>query len=167
MAKIIYVKNKFQKVLLEHEYLGQFSDGHWENMRGEHWRDWCNIQIEVSDTKLGRTFWAYDRYNLLNKDLLDVVGDRMIAMCNFVDGDVDEKLIWENLHETFFDGEMEKAFAGEDVDDYWFERAVLVEKHFGSMEKLREARKGRFDMTQLKKEIRELKEAMQTVYHSE
>lgn len=72
-----YVKNQDQVVLLKHEFLGQISDGMWENTRPlDHWRAWCNADIKVGEN-VGRDFYALkDNYNLCSKELLDIVGNR-------------------------------------------------------------------------------------------
>jgi hypothetical protein len=74
------VRNEAQKVLME-ELDGQISDGMWENARPmDHWIVWCDAEVVVDPTNVGRDFYAMkDNYNLTSKDLLDVVGDRMIA----------------------------------------------------------------------------------------
>jgi hypothetical protein len=70
-----------QKVLFDHEIRGQLSDGYWENTRPHrHHSVWCRAETRVDPANIGRDFWAPKcNYNLVNKDLLDVVGNRMIA----------------------------------------------------------------------------------------
>jgi len=74
------LRTQSQVVLFKHELSGQISDGHWENLNvRDHWQAWCECDVEVG-TPVGRDFWVrYDRYNFCAKDLLDVVGKRMIA----------------------------------------------------------------------------------------
>lgn len=80
MTNQLNVRNQAQKILLEKELQGQISDGYWENASPhDHWKPWCNCDVVVNPENLGRTFWARkDNYNLNNKDLLDIVGDRML-----------------------------------------------------------------------------------------
>ena len=79
-----YVRNNAQKVLLEHEMLGQMSDGMWENSRQDY-KLWHDTKFVVStDGKLGTVGIPQykkdrSRYNLNNRELLEIVGDRMIA----------------------------------------------------------------------------------------
>jgi hypothetical protein len=72
-----------QAVLFEKELQGQLSDGQWENSRPyDHWKPWCNCEVEyvIGDEPVGRDFYAHrDNYNFVNKDLLEIVGKRMIA----------------------------------------------------------------------------------------
>jgi hypothetical protein len=75
----VRVRNHAQAVLLKDELLGQISDGHWENTPGTGWEQWCNAEVEVDPANVGRNFYARkDNFNLSAKQLLDVVGDRMI-----------------------------------------------------------------------------------------
>ena len=83
-GRVCYVRNIAQKVLMDFELKGQFSDGHWENSRQD-WKLWCDTDFIVStDGKLGTVGigdWKKRRarYNLSAKSLLEVVGDRMMA----------------------------------------------------------------------------------------
>lgn len=76
------VRNRAQQVLFEKELKGQISDGMWENTRpDDHWQVWSGATIRVAESAetLGRNFYAQkDNYNFTSRDLLDVVGDRMI-----------------------------------------------------------------------------------------
>ena len=82
----IYVKNKIQQALLEHELMGQISDGAWENAGPrDHYEDWAyaNVQVGGQGTK-GISSWAKRNYNFQNSSLLSVVGDRMMAMARLI-----------------------------------------------------------------------------------
>ncbi len=80
------VKNLAQKVLFTHELQGQISDGMWENVPGDHWKDWSGIKPEnvtvaaENGHETGRHGFSpkKDNYNLTNPQLIDVVGDRMM-----------------------------------------------------------------------------------------
>lgn len=81
------VATRAQKILLEEELMGQLSDGHWENLQQrdwqnggkDHWEIWADAQVIVDPKNVGRNFRAgKDNYQLNAKDLLDVVGDRMV-----------------------------------------------------------------------------------------
>lgn len=66
-----------QAAIFDLELTGQFSDGKWENLRGDHWQVWCKAEVKVGP-EVGRDFDAIkDNYNVAAKDLLDVVGERM------------------------------------------------------------------------------------------
>ena len=74
-------RNDVQATLWELELKGQLSDGHWENTRPDgHWRPWCNAMVVVEPANPGRDFLAAkESYQLCSKDLLDVVGRRMVS----------------------------------------------------------------------------------------
>lgn len=66
-----------QAAIFDCELTGQFSDGHWENLRGDHWMVWCKAEVKVGEN-VGRDFFASkDNYNVSAKELLEVVGERM------------------------------------------------------------------------------------------
>jgi hypothetical protein len=79
MATIAF-RNQDQAILFDAELSGQISDGHWENSGPrDHWKPWCRAGVIVDPANLGRDFWAQkDNYNFKNRDLLEVVGKRMI-----------------------------------------------------------------------------------------
>lgn len=75
----IRVRNQAQKRLLEDELKGQISDGKWENSANTGWAQWTSAKVIVDPTNVGRNFRATkDNFQLNAKDLLDVVGDRMV-----------------------------------------------------------------------------------------
>lgn len=66
-----------QAAIFKCELIGQFSDGHWEHLRGDHWKPWCKAEVKVGPI-VGRDFLAIkDNYNVASKDLLEAVGQRM------------------------------------------------------------------------------------------
>lgn len=75
----IRVNTQAQKWLLEDELKGQISDGKWENSSNNPWQDWTAAKVIVDPKNVGRNFRTdKDNYQLNAKDLLDVVGDRMV-----------------------------------------------------------------------------------------
>ena len=80
--------NIFQVLHWNQEMIGQISDGMWENASpNDHWRFWMNATVSVAkdDSELGRNFYARkDNYLLSSKDLLEIVGDRMIFRANIL-----------------------------------------------------------------------------------
>jgi len=75
----IRVRTQAQKRLLEDELKGQISDGKWENSSNTGWAQWTSAKVVVDPKNVGRNFHAIkDNFQLNAKDLLDVVGDRMI-----------------------------------------------------------------------------------------
>lgn len=88
MHKLVF-KTPVQAILFEHELKGQLSDGHWENSRPHnHWEAPCRAVVSWSATgPWGREWYYQDRkYNFANKDLLDVVGMRMVRLARVVLG---------------------------------------------------------------------------------
>jgi hypothetical protein len=82
MTPILNVRNVEQAALML-EIDGQLSDGFWENARPYgHWKVWCNAKVVVNPENVGRNFYAdKTNYNLTAKELLDVVGLRMLGLC--------------------------------------------------------------------------------------
>lgn len=78
MSSIINFRNERQVTLYECELKGQISDGYWENSRPyDHWKIMCRAQAKVGDP-LGPNFRPRRTYNFAAKDLIDVVGHRML-----------------------------------------------------------------------------------------
>src|SRR6266487_2282190 len=77
----LYVRTLAQKILWDEELAGQISDGMWENTKPHnHWEPWCDATAVVAPGNVGRTFYAdKDNYQLNSKDLLSIVGDRMLG----------------------------------------------------------------------------------------
>lgn len=66
-----------QAAIFDLELTGQFSDGHWENLRGDHWIPWCKAKVAVGEN-VGRDFKVTkDNYNVAARELLEDVGERM------------------------------------------------------------------------------------------
>ncbi len=84
------VRNLAQKVLWEEELSGQISDGAWENATPyDHWEYWHkNVQVVIDPEHVGRDFYVRrDSYGFNRKDLLDIIGDRMIEYVREATGD--------------------------------------------------------------------------------
>lgn len=81
MGNTLAFRNHIQAALFEVELKGQISDGAWENSRPhDHYKAWCNAKVIVEPTNLGKDFYAQrERYNFSSKDLLDVIGNRMLS----------------------------------------------------------------------------------------
>ena len=83
------LRTNTQKALFLCELQGQLSDGMWENASPRnHWVDWCELKdanVEVGET-LGRNFFPRrSTYGLTSKQMLDVIGDRMIIFAKLAD----------------------------------------------------------------------------------
>lgn len=92
----IYFRNFTQKILWDTEMSGQISDGYWENSSGDSWAFWTTLNTDV-DAKNPRVEAnmapSRTNFNLSSKELLEIVGDRMIAMAKMSKITKDEKLI--------------------------------------------------------------------------
>jgi len=86
--------NHYQYICWEFEMRGQISDGMWENSRPyDHYKFWCNLTaLYNEDLDVGCVKGPYcsmanfkNNYNFLNKELLDIVGGRMIDKCILAD----------------------------------------------------------------------------------
>lgn len=83
--KPLVVANMAQKILFLCEMKGQISDGQWENAPGDHWKVWSGLKwSDVGiGSNIGRKFAATrDGYNFANKELVDIVGERMLFYVN-------------------------------------------------------------------------------------
>lgn len=92
------VATRAQAILLRDELSGQISDGKWENLElrdwqnggKAHWEVWGSAIVIVDPSHVGRNFnAAKDNYQINAKDLLDVVGDRMVEYVKDGTGDKD------------------------------------------------------------------------------
>lgn len=74
------LRNTAQKTLWECELQGQLSDGRWENSRPmDHWMPWCKAEVVVDPEHVGRDFFVRrDGYCFTERDLLSIIGDRML-----------------------------------------------------------------------------------------
>lgn len=69
-----------QKVIYEEELVGQLSDGAWENTAPyDHWEPWANCRVVVDPDNVGRTFHAKKTGYAFAAQLIDCVGERMLA----------------------------------------------------------------------------------------
>ena len=79
MSTLAFRSNS-QVALFKYELRGQISDGHWENSRpNDHYKPWCTCEVIVDPVNLGKDFYAQrESYNFSSKELLEVVGERML-----------------------------------------------------------------------------------------
>ena len=76
----IKVHNLAQQILLVCELQGQMSDGFWEDSSPhDHWEKPACADVVVDPENVGMDFYPLLSYNFADKELLDVVGDRMIG----------------------------------------------------------------------------------------
>lgn len=78
MKEQIILANANQVVLYKQELVGQISDGYWENSSPrDHWRSPCRASVVVGEEP-GVNFIPHRAYNFNAKNLVDVVGERMM-----------------------------------------------------------------------------------------
>jgi len=83
---IIIWKKLSHAVLFLYELRGQLSDGYWENSRpNNHWK-WVSLATVQQDQTCDKEFdiispifYINRKYNFNNKQLIDIVGERMLA----------------------------------------------------------------------------------------
>lgn len=150
-----------QAALFELEIKVQLSDGFWENTRpADHHKIWCKANVTVG-TLPGRNFGAYrDKYNLTNKDLLEVVGDRMIAYVKAV-----RVLGFNHLDDVRYcidiDGNVVEEAQLNGPGAYWEQRREQLANI--DLVALRAAvAANTYTMKDLKADLKEMKTAMQT-----
>lgn len=85
IQKILNVRNDVQKALFQTELAGQISDGYWENASPkDHWKFLSGLQVNINPSKLGKNFDNGKNYPFHSSRLLDIVGQRMLAVAKFV-----------------------------------------------------------------------------------
>jgi len=186
MKATIKVQTSAQKVLLDTELLGQFSDGYWENSRNQSWEYLNNVEI-TKDEEPGVYFKAnvpynYKGYSVNNTELLSYVGERMLAkakIANFfnistisngltsvLEDYKIENLINKNKEITSDDinNVIEKCQAG---SDYCKKRAdVALEQidELGGVDKIIEALNSSYDIKAMRKDLREITKILKTTF---
>ena len=86
MTNTLNVRNARQAALFHCELQGQISDGKWENTANTGWEQWCRATAVVDPSNVGRDFYARkDNFQLNAKDLLEVVGGRMLVYARLAD----------------------------------------------------------------------------------
>jgi len=166
--KTLTFRNEIQKALFEVELQGQISDGMWENARPfDHWKVWGNCEVTVGED-VGRDFYAMkDNYAFDSKNLLDCIGDRMVAICNMAENGYDAKTIRKfydyygvprnitmNIKPDMTPDELLEAYN----NNYYIQKDIDMSDAFqGSYENLQKARQGSYDIKKLRKELKDMK----------
>jgi hypothetical protein len=166
--KILRVENKAQKILFDLELSGQISDGHWENAKPmSHHMAFRDSEVVVAQPgeAPGINFYLRRRYDFANGDLLECVGQRMLAYVRlgtfFSHEEVEDldtlgELTWEKVEMPTHPG-----------DYYDKKRAKITEilaKHGKTLEDVRALAKneGIYGYRQLVKDLNAIKRATQT-----
>lgn len=165
------LRTEVQKALYEIELVGQFSDGTWENSRPmDHWKPWCNCNVEVGPNA-GRDFYPRrDKYNLTKSMFMEVCGSRMLAYARLTRhvGIEDAKELSELVDWTNDDRPcLRWNFDGyEDGGGYWAKLRELARKFdekYGH-EYLNQVVESddEYTIKDLRKDLREIARAMRT-----
>lgn len=112
-TRTIYFRNFTQKMLWDFEISGQISDGYWENSPGTSYRFWTGLgtSVDSSNPRVEADIVPQRiNYNLSNKELLDNVGDRMLAIGKMSKITKDTKIIYASdyLESFVFDNKTDK-----------------------------------------------------------
>jgi len=176
----IKVQTASQKVLLDTELLGQFSDGYWENSRNQSWRYLNSVEVVNNPNKTGVYFsdyvpYDYKGYSVNNKTLLEVVGDRMLSKARYANS-LGTTIIGEGI-ELILDSDniIKKVMNNEVItledieeiiqdnllrEEFWVKRAKLAIqeiKENGGIQKLLEALNDTsYNMKEMRKDLREI-----------
>jgi hypothetical protein len=93
---IIYTDSIIVKKLIEHELLGQFSDGRWSNSRNKSWK--YLDKVKLSNEKIGVYFnepiWGYKGWNCNDSQLKRHIGTRLWVIgivSNYFKNNIPEK----------------------------------------------------------------------------
>ena len=144
--KPLVVGNMAQKILFLTEMQGQISDGQWENISGNHWQEWSNLDwdsIGIGDN-IGRKFHTVrDGYNFTNRELIDIVGDRMLQRVNLykkypdIVGPILEKDHW--LIPDSYE-EAKSLLTQKQTDDFWKKKKQKLIYAGLTLDKFKEAK---------------------------
>jgi len=174
----------------EFEITGQLSDGRWENSRPfDHWKFWCSLTANFDESleegiciKNDYHYISRKNYNLASKELLDVVGSRMVAKCIFAmvldSFDFDWNSVNENGNREVLYNYMNaidyfndckslddwKIWISEMVakhGDYWNRYNILTESMINRYLALKEA--NAYTMKDLRKDLNAMKLVMKNV----
>jgi hypothetical protein len=155
----ITFNNPEQKALWDFELTGQLSDGFWENTKPyDHWRLLCSAETTVG-RDYGRNFPVIkDNYNFVAKDLIDIVGDRMIGYVRLLNGLGYEAL--KDLHNRIScEGTFEMPTG---TGEYWKTEKAKLAKY--DIEKIKAAlsNEAYYDRKKLMKDLKEIKQIIRT-----
>ena len=166
-TNVLHVANMEQKIIFFCEMQGQLSDGNWENTRPhDHWKIWCNLDwndIKVDPYDVGRNFYPIkDNYNFANKQLLDIVGERIITKINLVLqlGEPILAMLKENhwgIPDSIEEYKRWLSYTSDD-DSYWKDKVAKLQAAGITLELYKEALlNGTYTAKDLKKDCQGLK----------
>jgi hypothetical protein len=117
-----------QAAIFSHELLGQFSDGHWENVSGD-WESLNSAEVICDPTlPLGaKGFRPRTAYGCSSKELREVVGDRMMLYAKLAIAFPEVSI------EDIGTLEHYEGYKASMSDDYWTKSAILAAKLLGCL----------------------------------
>jgi hypothetical protein len=152
--KTINFRNAVQAALFTCELRGQISDGYWENSTPhDHWKVWSTASISVDPKNVGINFYPSRKYNFNRKDLVDIVGYRMLNICNMAENNLPLEII-----DQFNDWNPTCNYSGE----YWNKKRAEFKKFFGTVENFQKARTGSYDYKKLRSELKDMSDIIKT-----
>jgi len=145
--------------LWQNEITGQLSDGYWENsVPHDHWMPWSKMEVKKGNPKAIYNGWIQrNKYAVDSKDLIDIVGDRMVnkgRMAKALGRELtyDESNAAEGLPENIADY---KDMIASNKSDYTIDKIKKLKKKdvaaFYSTE---------YDMAEMKRDLKFIKKAM-------
>lgn len=156
---IIYFRNFTQKVLWDNELSGQISDGMWENTRNSNWEFWTglNTKVDESNPRVDARTGGKTNFNLASPQLLDIVGDRMLAMAKMSKVTTDETVCnaAEYLEGIKTEEELHKYLSRS--SDYFKDKLNQI-----SDDQFQEWLKVSYTMSDMKKDLKDMIDIMQT-----
>lgn len=161
MIKSVTFANSVQATLWIQEFLGQISDGHWENTKNTDWEVWHDTEVLVDEENVGCDFTCRKHnFNLRSKDLLEVIEKRLMAyarlhLAGFSNDQINVINSCFKLLDTYEEnGYTEEYFANK--------KKQLLE--FTTVEKVKEALAAEnYNARELKKDLKEMKKILKTI----
>jgi len=146
MKSTIKVQNKVQKVLLDTELFGQFSDGFWENSRNNSWvylDD--NVEVAKTNEKPGIYFKVIIPHEYKEKQKLLIFLIFLLFQTNVID--------------------IIKNYQSE--NDFWKKRVKSALKQIdelGGIDELVKALNSSYNMKSMRKDLREITKILKTTF---
>lgn len=174
MSNMIRFANAAQAILFECELSGQISDGYWENSRPhDHWKIMCSAKIthafdgDVTGAVIGKNFRPMRKYNFNNKELIDIVGNRMIGIVKFYTAfpNVSFDNHWDfEFNESAQEIAVEVKSCSKQHEEYYRQKAARIMTTMGATtiddleNMLKKVDEVKYDMKMLRKDLKAMSE---------
>ena len=127
----IFLKNKAQVILFETELKGQISDGFWENSSpSDHWEVPSSAEVVVG-YEPHLTFRPTRGYKFHNKDLFEVVGERMIFYVKIYTAFPNLDFEAHHTYAHLSSHTLRETVSREGFDSYWGKALQKIEEATG------------------------------------